>query len=207
MMSDSAVAAPGRLIYIVGPSGAGKNSVIAAAKERSENINKNKDLYFASRYVTRTEGSDADDLAISSTAFRHYQLAGLFALDWQAHGNFYGIGTVINTPLLAGKTVVVNGSRAYAAQALLKYPAMIVVEISVAPEVARARLTARGRESRDAIEARVMRAPLVTAPANQIVTIDNSGPLTDAAEALAQVLLGSDAQVAARVDGCRVAMR
>jgi ribose 1,5-bisphosphokinase len=59
----------GRLIYVVGPSGAGKDSMIANARE---NLFKNKYLYFAPRYVTRAGGDGHDDLAITPEAFAHY---------------------------------------------------------------------------------------------------------------------------------------
>ena len=182
----------GRLIYVVGPSGAGKSSAIVAAQKI---VNKNNNLYFSLRYVTRPAaaagGSCEGDLPITSTAFANYKVSGLFALDWQAHGFSYGIGAEINTLLQAGKTVVVNGSRAHVETALTKYPAMTVVQIQVPPDVAQARLTARAREDTAAIDARVRRVHAFTVPKGQFITIDNSGPLEAAAQALKDVLLGS----------------
>jgi ribose 1,5-bisphosphokinase len=82
---------PGRLIYVMGPSGAGKNTVIASVREK---VNKNRYLYFAPRYVTRLTGNgDEDDLTLSAGAFTHYKHIGAFALDWQAHGYCYGVST------------------------------------------------------------------------------------------------------------------
>ncbi len=175
----------GRLVYVVGPSGAGKDSVIAVARKK---LNESKNIYFPPRYVTRVDNNGDDDLPISGTAFMHYRLNGLFALEWEAHGFCYGIGAVINTPLHAGKTVVVNGSRAHIATALTKYPAMTVVQISVTREVARARLNLRARENAEAISARVNRSPQFAAPSAQIITIDNSGVLEHAAQQLMAVL-------------------
>lgn len=181
---------PGRLIYVMGPSGAGKNSVIVSARENS---NKNKHLYFSPRYITQPAVEDADDdLTISVAAFAHYKRIGGFALDWEAHGFFYGVSTAIDTLLRAGKCVVVNGSRDYLATALRKYPHMTAVLITVAPEVARTRLHARGRERPEVIMARVQRAPQIAIPPQQLHTIDNSGPLEHATEALQRVLLGNE---------------
>jgi ribose 1,5-bisphosphokinase len=177
----------GQLVYLVGPSGAGKDSLIAAVKQKSI---KNNHLYFAPRYVTRAAGGGHDDLPITTEAFAHYRLAGEFVLDWEAHGLCYGISKVIDQQMLAGKTVVVNGSRAYLATALQKYPALTVASITVAPAIARERLHARAREDAAAIAARLQRAPPLEVPPHQLVTIDNSGALEHAAQALARVLGG-----------------
>lgn len=186
-MTSTEALSHGRLIYVVGPSGAGKDSVIAAA---SKIANKNNRLYFSRRYVTRIAVSDNGDLPVSAFAFAHYRQNGFFALDWDAHGFSYGIAATINTPLRAGLTVVVNGSRAYLPVALAKYPAMTVVHVSVPPQVAHARLIARGRENAASIAGRMGRTPPLPVPAAQLVNIDNSGALETAAQALVGVLLG-----------------
>ena len=178
----------GRLVYVMGPSGAGKNSLIAGA---SEKLNKNKYLYFTHRYVTRPVNSDEDDFAISAAAFAHYCSNGLFALDWQAHGIRYGIGMYINGLLDSGATVVVNGSRAYLATARKKYPALVAVMVTAPPAVARARMLARGREDEAAIHARAMRTNGIAVPAGDVITIDNSGELQHATQALIDVLTGA----------------
>ena len=189
----------GRLIYVMGPSGAGKNSVIASARDIAgtlEKLNKNNYLYFSPRYVTRpaadTDGA-SDEFAISAGAFAHYKRIGTFALDREAHGFCYGVSTAIDTLLHAGKCVVVNGSRDYLATALGKYPQMTAVLITVAPEVAHARLLARGREDINAVIARVQRMPDINIARQQLHVIDNSGPLEHATGALLHVLLGQDA--------------
>lgn len=180
----------GRLIYVIGPSGAGKNSIIAAAREK---LNKINNLYFSHRYVTRALNSDDDDVPLSVVAFAHYRRIGLFALDWQAHGICYGIGASIDGLLRGGGTVVVNGSRAYLPMALTRYPQLTAVLIAVPPQVAHARMLVRGREPAAAIAARLERTPALAIPPAQLITIDNSGPLEHAVQAMTAVLRG---------DGC-----
>ena len=186
---------PGRLIYLMGPSGAGKNSLIASAREK---LNKNKQLYFLPRYVTRQvseQASGDDDFSISAAAFAHYKHIGAFALDWEAHGYCYGVSVTLDTLLRAGKCVVVNGSRAYLETARKKYPQMTAVLITVPADVARTRLEMRARENMDAINARVERAPEIAKhglPPAQYITIDNSGPLEHASQALLRVLLAGE---------------
>ncbi len=189
----------GRLIYVMGPSGAGKNSVIASARGIARTLgkfNKNNYLYFSPRYVTRPAAemdNTSDEFAISADAFAYYKRIGTFALDWEAHGFCYGVSTAIDTLLRAGKCVVVNGSRDYLATALEKYPHLTAVLITVVPDVAQARLLARGRENIDAIVARVQRMPAINIARQQLHIIDNSGPLEHATGALLHVLLGHDA--------------
>lgn len=182
---------PGRLIYVVGPSGAGKDSVIASARK---NMFKNKYLHFSPRYVTRPYGSGHDDVAVSFEVFAHYKASGEFALDWTAHGLCYGVSVLIDHQLQLGKTVIVNGSRAHVATALGKYPDITVVSITVPREVAQTRLMARAREDAAAIAARLERVPEMVVPAAQRVTIDNSGPLEHATQALIRVLTGGSVE-------------
>jgi ribose 1,5-bisphosphokinase len=147
-----------------------------------------KYLYFAPRYVTRAACDGHDDLPITREAFAHYKRNGEFALDWEAHGFRYGTSTVIDHQLRAGRTVVVNGSRGHLAIALQKYPALIVALITVAPAIARQRLHALAREDDAAIAARLARAPDMQVPATQLITIDNSASLDQAAQAMIGVL-------------------
>lgn len=182
----------GRLLYLIGPSGAGKNSLIEAVRRKLFKISQ---LHFAHRYVTRAVKGDDDDVALSAAAFAHYRRCGMFALDWQAHGVCYGIGNCIDSLLQGGGTVVINGSRAYLPAALARYPDLTAVLISVPPQVAQQRMLSRAREDAAAIAARLQRDPVLSVPTAQLVTIDNSGPLEQATQALIGLLLGEDGAV------------
>lgn len=56
---------------------------------------------------------------------------GLFALAWHSHSFEYGIGIEIDQWLLRAVTVVVNGSRAYLAEACQRFPTLLAVTIDV----------------------------------------------------------------------------
>ena len=175
----------GTLVYVMGPSGAGKDAVIHEAHKK---LNKNRYLYFSRRYVTRI-ASDPQEISLSEDEFVNYKRNGLFALVWEAHRLQYGVSKVIDNHLANGNTVIVNGSRAYLREALARYPSLLAVQIMAPREVIRARLLARGRESAAEIEARLARSPAFDSPPAWLVNIDNSGTLDQAVNAFAALLL------------------
>ncbi|MES2730554.1 MAG: phosphonate metabolism protein/1,5-bisphosphokinase (PRPP-forming) PhnN [Bacteroidota bacterium] len=151
----------GKLFYVIGPSGAGKDSVMTYAREK---IDGQLPVLFAHRYITRPADAGGENhVYLSPNEFLKRKALGLFALDWQSHGNFYGIGTEINTWLAGGATVVVNGSREYLPTATERFPQMWVVLISVSPEVLYQRLVARRRETMEEINCRIERSQQISA--------------------------------------------
>ena len=143
----------GKLVYMVGPSGSGKDSVLGAlAADLPE------DWVIMKRAVTREEHpANAYSEYLSHEAFRQQQRQGAFALSWEAHGLIYGIRSELNTHLQAGKLVLVNGSREHWDQVKQQYEQAALVWLTVAPELLLQRLQQRGRESVDAIALRVQR--------------------------------------------------
>lgn len=184
-MHDAAMA--GRLIYLVGASGSGKDSLMRHARER---LAGNPAVVFAHRYITRAADAGGENhVALSAAEFAARRDAGLFALDWESHGHAYGIGLEINLWLRMGMTVVVNGSREYLPQAQQKYPELVPVWIEVSPAVLRERLAARGREDAAAIEARLLRHGSLQDRERIGATISNDGELAAAGDALVDVIL------------------
>jgi ribose 1,5-bisphosphokinase len=172
----------GRLIYVVGASGSGKDSLMRYSRER---LAGNPNVLFAHRYITRPADAGGENhVALSPDEFEARERARLFAMCWQSHGHEYGIGIEINQWLALGITVVVNGSRDYLQQARRRYPELLPVWVKVSPEVLRRRLEARGRESADLIEARLARNKIMSEPAAGGIVISNDGPLPEAGEAL-----------------------
>jgi len=175
---------PGRLVCVMGPSGAGKDTLIAYARARTDPAR----VLYAHRYVTRpAEAGGENHVAVSPAEFAARRAAGLFALAWESHGLGYGIGTELDLWLARGFTVVANLARAAWSDARQRYPDAAGVLVTARPEILAERLAARGREDQAAIAERLARAvDLPDDPA--IHRIDNSGDLAVAGDALLRLV-------------------
>jgi ribose 1,5-bisphosphokinase len=172
--------APGQFIYVMGPSGAGKDSLLGFTRERI-----GARVAFAHRYITRPVSDGENHIALTAEEFDARASSGLFALHWESHQLRYGIGIEVDAWLACGMTVVVNGSRQHAPQALARYPHALFVHIDAKPAVLAARLARRAREDAGQIESRLARRPAFALPEHaRLVVIDNSGPLADAGQKL-----------------------
>lgn len=176
----------GRLVYVMGPSGAGKDTLLTFARHRLSAAR----VLFAHRYITRAADAGGENhICLSHDEFDMRAELGLFALQWSSHGLRYGVGIEIEAWMSRGFTVVVNGSRAYAPEAIARYPTLTAVQIDAHPDVLAARLAARGRETLDEARARLARrVPLALGSDIVLKTIDNSGALEQAGNALLDVL-------------------
>lgn len=168
----------GRLIYLIGPSGSGKDSLLDAARET---LTRNG-CRIVRRVITRSaEAVGEAAQAVSVEQFESMREQGAFALSWQANGLHYGIPKEIEQWLLEGHNVLINGSRAHLQQALVRYPNLLAVLLTVDQQVLRQRLLLRGRESVPEIEARLERnasfAVNVLASNPSVFLLDNSGDL------------------------------
>ena len=135
------------LILVVGPSGAGKDSLLNGARAR---LRDDPRFHFARRAITRPADPDGEDHEpVSDAAFERRD----FALSWSAHGLRYGIPI---EAVSAAPVVVANVSRGVIADAAARFPVR-VIEVTAPPEVLAARLAARGRESGADISRRLER--------------------------------------------------
>jgi ribose 1,5-bisphosphokinase len=147
----------GKLLYVMGPSGSGKDSIIQYVKNVSEQHS--TPLVVMHRYITRPHDSGGEHhIEVSDHGYNMRQSLGLFAMDWQANGLKYGIGIELNAYLEKGIAVIVNGSRSYLPTAQQHYPHIIPVLIQVDAHLLRERLQQRGRESTKEIEERIQRS-------------------------------------------------
>jgi ribose 1,5-bisphosphokinase len=167
----------GTLALIVGPSGAGKDTLIAGAKA---GLAHDPRFVFPRRLVTRMAIAHLEDHeTITRAHFEDLRETGRYTLCWQAHGHGYILPESIKSDLAAGRVVVCNGSRAVVAEARDRYPASAIILVTAKRDLRASRLAARGRETPAEIAARLDReAPPVPAGTDPLV-IDNSGQLHD----------------------------
>lgn len=173
-----------RLVAVMGPSGVGKDTLIAYARARSDPAR----VLFAHRYITRPiEAGGENHVALSADEFAARRAAGLFALAWESHGLSYALGSELDLWLGNGFTVVANVARAAWSEVARRYPGAAGVLVTAAPEVLAARLAGRGRESAAAIAERLAREVALPEDA-AIRRLDNSGAIEAAGEKLLRII-------------------
>ncbi|MGJ5178323.1 phosphonate metabolism protein/1,5-bisphosphokinase (PRPP-forming) PhnN [Bradyrhizobium oligotrophicum] len=177
---------PGRLVLVVGPSGAGKDTLLNLARRECAGDDR---IVFPQRVVTREASAFEDNLEMSEASFREALAAGAFALHWDAHGHLYGVPRAIQDDIAAGRTVVVNVSRTVIASARRDYARVIVVNITAPAEILAERLGKRHRPSDADIGERLQRTVRDDAVAADI-TIINVGDPTTHGRKLVEVIKG-----------------
>lgn len=176
----------GRLIFLVGPSGSGKDSLIDASREQLALAG----VEIARRVITRSaEAKGEAAQGVTPEQFETLRAQGAFVMHWRANGLDYGIPRQVDQWLAAGRAVLVNGSRAYLPEARQRYPDLLAVLVEVKPEVLRQRLLARGRETAEEVEQRLARSARLQAAADPSVhVLDNSSTLEAAVAAFVSLL-------------------
>jgi len=146
--------ASGSFFFIVGPSGAGKDSLIDGARHKLDPTQ----FIFATRTITRPADSGGEaHQACTQSEFAQLEQQGKFLITWQAHNLSYGLPSTVLEALAAGQHVIANGSRALVAQLNERVPNLVVVEIGAPAEILAQRLAQRGRESADDVAKRLAR--------------------------------------------------
>lgn len=170
----------GRLWYVIGPSGAGKDSLLAYAREHMAG----SALVFAHRYITRPATAGGENhVELSDAEFQQRAATGCFVLTWERNGLSYGIGSEVQQWLERGLDVVVNGSRSALPLAYVAFPTLTPIWITASVAVLAERLAMRGRESAVEIAKRLAIADEFQPPPG-VRVLNNDGPLVEAAEQL-----------------------
>jgi len=144
-----------RLLYLMGASGSGKDSLLDALRQHLP-----AGVAVAHRYITRPADAGSENhIALSEVEFIQRRQQGMFALEWEAHQCRYGVGIEIDTWMQLGCHVVVNGSRAHLDIAHQRYGKLLLpVCLQVSEAVLAERLARRGRENAGQIACRLTRA-------------------------------------------------
>ncbi|WP_316395987.1 phosphonate metabolism protein/1,5-bisphosphokinase (PRPP-forming) PhnN [Bradyrhizobium sp. 33ap4] len=192
-MTDASVVAdrragigPGRLILVVGPSGAGKDTLLGFAKAACGD---DRDVVFPRRLITRQASASEDNEEVSAESFQRAVAAGDYAMHWEAHGHRYALSRSINDDIGAGRTVIANVSRTVIAAARRNYANVVVVLVTAPPDVLAARLAMRARSSDGLLERRLART-VDESTSTPDFTIVNSGTADYHARQLVRIIKG-----------------
>jgi phosphonate metabolism protein PhnN/1,5-bisphosphokinase (PRPP-forming) len=177
--------AAGALVLVVGPSGSGKDTLMAYARTA---LAGDARFHFVRRIVTRASdgaGEDHDTLLIHE--FEAAERAGELMLTWRAHGLAYGLPRASLKLAGEGRIVVANASRAIVKAARVAAPRLAVLHVTASPEILARRLAGRGREDARSLAERLKReAPVLAGP--DIVEIRNEGTIAEAGERMVAAL-------------------
>lgn len=174
----------GLWVFVCGPSGAGKDSVMNWATRHLADW---PDIVFARRLVTRASRPDSEHDAVTPQQFARMLNSGALAWRWQAHGFHYGVSAHYAAEVAAGRVVVVNGSRQHVDGLPNAAPLRVVQIVAEAQQLA-LRLAQRGRDAPQEVAARLARNARFR-ELRADCTIVNQGELADAGRQLADYLL------------------
>lgn len=175
----------GQLVLVVGPSGAGKDTLLMLARAA---LASRHDIVFQRRVVTRRSGPWEDHDSLTPEEFAGARQRGAFALSWSAHGLDYGIPQQAIELVRSGRTVVCSASRGVAAEAKARFGSASIIYITAPFEIRAKRLSARGRET--VIAGRMERDIGDSVRAVADLVIDNTGAAEQSAVQLTAYLSG-----------------
>ena len=183
---QSAAIGPGRLVLVVGPSGAGKDTLLSVARAACAD---DRTVVFPRRVITREASASEDNDEVSIGTFQEALARGEYAMHWEAHGHCYALSRAMEDEIRSGRTVVANVSRTVIGAARRAYADVVVVLITAPPNVLAERIAMRARSS-DGIAENRLRRTVEDASAVPDVTIVNTGSAEYHARRLVRIIKG-----------------
>ncbi len=176
----------GVFVALVGPSGAGKDTLINEARKR---LAQNARFTFARRLVTRPPDPSEPYESITPMQFDAMETTGGFALSWRANGLGYALPASLIDDLGAGRIVIANLSREIVPAFRSRFASTLVVHVTASVDTLRRRLAERGREDAEAREMRIARSMMLEQSIRADVRISNDGDLGDTVQRFLSILM------------------
>jgi len=183
--SHSPTRSGGAFVLVVGPSGAGKDTLLDGARAH---LAEDAAFVFPRRVVTRVAGSSEQHVSMSVASFLSARDSGAFVFSWHAHGLFYGIDANVRTDVDAGRFAVINSSRGIITDARARFPHTKVVLVDCPPELRAERLARRGRETAEEIMRRLRRPVEAFDQRSADIVVQNDGSPEEGISAFATAL-------------------
>ncbi|MEO1730516.1 MAG: phosphonate metabolism protein/1,5-bisphosphokinase (PRPP-forming) PhnN [Pseudomonadota bacterium] len=178
--------APGAIIYVVGASGVGKDTLLSGAQER---LRDDPAFIFARRDITRPASPVGEQhREVTQEEFASLKVSGAYALSWHAHGNGYGILSLITDMASQGRVVIISGSRAALCEARDRFPGLSIVHITAPLAGLQKRLEQRGREAQPEIEDRIRRAEAYPVEGPDVHILSNDADVETGVRKFTQLL-------------------
>lgn len=176
----------GVLVLVVGPSGAGKDTLIDGARAA---LADDARFVFPRRVITRPADAGGEDhIAATPEAFDRTETAGGFLLSWRAHDLAYGVPASVGVDLAAGRCAVVNVSRTVIEDARARLQPVWILSVTADSETLKARLAARGREAEEGVAGRTARAAAFTVAGPDVVGIANTSSVAEGVQRFVEAL-------------------
>ncbi|MEO1661118.1 MAG: phosphonate metabolism protein/1,5-bisphosphokinase (PRPP-forming) PhnN [Pseudomonadota bacterium] len=183
----------GTLIFVVGPSGVGKDTLLDGARALLENDSR---FHFLKRDITRDAAAGGEDHnPVSQAEFTARLNQGAYALHWGAHDLRYGLPLAQLSALTEGKSVIANGSRSVLASARGRFDRFAIISVTADEGLLRQRLRQRGRETDADIERRIARAESFEVSGDDVFTISNDGSVADGVAQFVECLAKLDGRL------------
>ncbi len=177
---------PGRLVLVVGPSGAGKDTLLGLATAACAD---DPAIVFPRRVITREASAAEENEEVSAGTFQEALTRGEYAMHWEAHGHCYALPRAIDDDIRSGRTIVANVSRTVIGAMRRAYADVVEVLVPAPPNVLAERIAMRARSSDGRVENRLRRT-VEDVSAAPDVTIVNTGSVEYHSRQLVRIIKG-----------------